>query len=119
MEPEAHAGAGQSPVVNEPLRLLLSPQERAFIEERIGRAKRQLVWSTALPAMYAVLLIAWLAASEAYHVSSNVIGLIFVLSFFIVFGVAFHLLLAGAIDWIMFSRYRRNHRAFLNRYNRT
>jgi hypothetical protein len=30
-----------------------------------------------------------------------------------------HFLLAGSVDWVMFARYRRNHRAFLNRYNRS
>lgn len=106
------------PVVNEPLRLILSPQERTYIEERIGRAKRQLAWAAALPALYGILLLTWLAFIGWLGITSDLVGLTFVLSFVILFGVTFHLLLAGTIDWIMFARYRRNHRAFLDRYNR-
>ena len=116
---ESRPDTSAQQVVNEPLRLILSPQERDYIEKRIGRAKRQLAWAVALPVAYGILLAAWLAITGWFRLSGGFIGVAFLLSFVILFGVTFHLLLAGTIDWIMFARYRRNHRGFLNRYNRT
>lgn len=106
-------------IVNEPLRLLLSQQERDYIDARIARARRQLRWAIGLPVVYAFVVGMWKGLAEYLSVSSQFVGVSLVLAFFILFGVTFHLLLAGIVDWIMFARYRRNHRAFLNRYNRT
>lgn len=106
-------------VINEPLRLLLSPQEQAFIETRIAKARKQLLWGIMLPTAYIGSLYLWSAYLDQFADLQRMVSLFFVLGFFIVFGVTFHLLLAGSVDWVMFMRYRRNHRAFLNRYNRT
>ena len=106
-------------VVNEPLRLLLSPQEQAFIVARIAKARRQVVGGLLLPGAYFGGLYAWASFADPLGESQRAVALAFVLGFFIAFGFTFHLLLAGTVDWIMFTRYRRNHKAFLNRYNRT
>ena len=106
-------------VVNEALRLVLSPQERAYIEMRIAKAKRQLVWAFILPSAYLASLAGWHSAADDLTSYYQYASVFFVVTFFILFGVTFHLLLAGIVDWIMFARYRRDHRAFLNRYNRT
>jgi len=46
------------------------------------------------------------------------VAFVFAFAFFVAFAMTLHFLLSGSLDWVMFTRYRRNHRAFLNRYNR-
>lgn len=113
------AASSDSPVVDEPLRLVLSQQERDYIDKRIGRAKRQLAWSISLPTGYFAALALWVVLQGLAGLSGDLVNIFFILGFFVLFGSSFYLLLAGTVDWIVFARYRRNHRAFLHRYNRT
>lgn len=107
-----------SPVTNEPLRLMLSPQEQNFIEARIAKAKRQLVRGILVPIGYFGIVYFWANSGLASADIHRYVALAFVFAFFVVFAMTLHFLFAGVVDWVMFTRYRRNHRAFLNRYNR-
>ena len=102
-------------IVNEPLRLVLSPREQAFILARIAKAKHQLVYSAVIPFVYFGIL-------YVMHVTGidppDTLVMIYFLAFFVVFGTTLYFFMSGTLDWIMFARYKRNHQAFLNRYNR-
>ena len=102
-------------IVNEPLRLVLSPREQAFILARIAKAKHQLVYSAVIPFVYFGIL-------YVMHVTGidppDTLVTIYFLAFFVVFGTTLYFFKSGTLDWIMFARYERNHQAFLNRYNR-
>ena len=102
-------------IVNEPLRLVLSPIEQAFILARIAKAKRQLVYSVVIPFVYFGILY----AIQVMGIDPpDTLVMIYFVAFFGVFGTALYLFMSGTLDWIMFARYKRNHQAFLNRYNR-
>jgi len=108
-----------SSVTNEALRLILSPQEQAFIERRITKAKRQLLWGVVIPVGYFSGLYLWANLGITFADIHQFVAFAFVSAFFVAFAMSLHFLLAGSVDWVMFTRYRRNHRAFLNRYHRS
>ena len=102
-------------IINEPLRLVLTPREQAFILARIAKAKRQLVYSFVIPLVYFGIL-------YVMHVTGidppDTLVMIYFVAFFVMFGASLYFFMSGTLDWIMFARYKRNHQAFLNRYNR-
>lgn len=108
-----------SAVTNESLRLILSPQEQAFIERHITKEKRQLLWGVILPVSYFGGLYLSANIGIAFADIHRFVAFTFVFAFFVAFDMTLHFLLAGSVDWVMFARYRRNHRAFLSRYNRS
>ena len=102
-------------IINEPLRLVLSPKEHAFILARIAKAKRQLVYSVVIPFVYFGILY----AIQVMGIDPpDTLVMIYLLVFFVVLGTSLHFFLSGTLDWIMFARYKHNQKAFLNRYNR-
>ena len=102
-------------IINEPLRLVLSPKEQAFILARIAKAKRQLVYSVVIPFVYFGILY----AIQVMGIDPpDTLVMIYLLVFFVVLGTSLHFFLSGTLDWIMFARYKNNQKAFLNRYNR-
>ncbi len=104
-------------IVDEPLRLTLSKHERRYIERRILAAKRQLIWSFVLPVVYGGCFAIGLAIGDQLGIREW-IGVAFGLLFFVMFGICFHLFLAGLVDLIRFTNYRRKHIEFLKRYGR-
>lgn len=107
-----------SSVTNEALRLIFSPQEQAFIERRITKAKRQLLWGVIIPICYFSGLYLWANLGITFADIHQFVALAFVFAFFVAFAMTLNFLLAGTVDWVMFTRYRRNHREFLSRFNR-
>ena len=89
-------------IINEPLRLVLSPKEQAFILARIAKAKRQLVYSVTL---YHLLFRYFIChACDGHRPLADTLVMIYLLGSLLCFGTTLYFFLSGTLDWIMFAR---------------